>query len=190
MSTVLDWFNNIQDEEKASFIQFIHSFIHSKSFDPSITEELLCKAIRFAKGVQKDEDGDFDLSTGCYDRVEVSEIVGFYLLNLLSNILDKSKITLYRDDGLAIMRNFSGPQIESKRKHIIKIFKDCKLNITIQANLCIVNFLDITLDTGIFKPYRKPDDTSILISLLVIINSCVDICLMFHEIFIILTKPL
>ena len=34
---------------------------------------------------------------------------------------------LYRDHGLRVFRNLSGPEIEKKRKEIIKAFKDCGL---------------------------------------------------------------
>ena len=94
------------------------------------------------------------------------EIVGSYILNLLGNILDKDLVGLYRDDGLAIVRNLSGPEIERKRKAIIKLFKECGLNITIQTNLKIVNFLDIemNLGTGTYRPYRKPDNMPVYIN--------------------------
>ena len=94
------------------------------------------------------------------------EIVGSYILNLLGNILGKDLVGLYRDDGLAIVRNLSGPEIERKRKAIIKLFKECGLNITIQTNLKIVNFLDIemNLGTGTYGPYRKPDNMPVYIN--------------------------
>ena len=97
---------------------------------------------------------------GCYYSAEVCEIVGSYILNLLGNILDNDLVVLYRDNGLAIVRNLSSPEIERKRKAIIKLFKECGLNITIQTNLKVVNFLDIemNLDTGIYQSYRKPDN--------------------------------
>ena len=50
------------------------------------------------------------------------------LMNKRKNYLD---IGLYRDDGLAILQNLSGTQIERKRKDIIKMFKTAGLNITI-----------------------------------------------------------
>ena len=59
---------------------------------------------------------------GYYDRAEVCELVGSYLLKKVSNIVDKTDIGLYRDDGLAILQNLSGPQIQRKRKDI-KMFK-------------------------------------------------------------------
>ena len=55
-------------------------------------------------------------------------------------------------DGLSIVTNLSGPEIERKRKAIITIFKECGLNITMQANVKIVNFVDVemNLDTGTY----------------------------------------
>ena len=110
--------------------------------------------------VKKEIDEDFDVPMGCYNDAEVCDIVGSYILNLLCNILDKDLVGLYRDDDLAIVRNLSGSEIERKRKAIIKLFKECCLNITIKTNLKIVNFLDvkINLDTGTYRPYRKPDN--------------------------------
>ena len=86
---------------------------------------------------------------GCYDSAEVCEPVESYILNLLRNILDKDIEGLYRDDGLAIVRNLSGPHIERKRKAIIKLFKECGLNIPIQTKLK-TNLVDaeMNLDTG------------------------------------------
>ena len=104
---------------------------------------------------------------GCYDDAEVCEIVGSYVLNLLSNILGKHILGLYRDNGLAIIRNLSGPENERKRKAIIKLFKECSLNIAIRTNLNIVNFLDfeMNLDTGTFrKPGRKPGKMPVYIN--------------------------
>ena len=89
-----------------------------------------------------------------YDGAEVCELIGSYLLKKVSNIVDKKSIGLYRDDGLAILQNLSGPQIEHKRKDIIKMFKTAGLNVTIQAGLCIFNFLDMqfNLNNSTYQP--------------------------------------
>ena len=94
---------------------------------------------------------------GCYDGAEVCEIVGSYILHLLHNILDKDFVGLYKDDGLTILRNLSGPEIEKKRKAIIMLFKEFEWNISIQTNLKIVNYPDaeINLDTGTYSPYKN-----------------------------------
>ena len=109
---------------------------------------------------------DFDVPIWCYDGGEVCELVGSYLLKKLSNIVDKKSIDLYRDDELAILQNLSGPQIERKRKDVIKMFKTAGLNITIQAGLRIVNFLDVqfNLNNSTYRPYRKPDNTPVYIN--------------------------
>ena len=36
-----------------------------------------------------------------YNAAEICELVGLYLLNQLSTVIDKSSAALYRDDGLA-----------------------------------------------------------------------------------------
>ena len=82
------------------------------------------------------------------------------MLNLIGERCDKKEIGLYRDDGLAIFKNRSGPENERIKKFIQKTFKDEGLDIIIQCNMKIVNYLDITLNlsTGTTAPYRKPDD--------------------------------
>ena len=60
---------------------------------------------------------------GCYDGAEVYELVGIYILNKLSNIIDKESIWLYRDDGLGIFESLSGRQIERKKKISLKFLR-------------------------------------------------------------------
>ena len=55
---------------------------------------------------------DFDVPMGCYDGAEICELVGIFILNKLSNNIDKKSIGLYRDDGLGMFDKLSGPQIE------------------------------------------------------------------------------
>ena len=46
------------------------------------------------------------------------------------------------------------------RKRIIKIFKDCRLNIAIKMNLKTVDFLDVRFDlvNNTYQPYSKPNN--------------------------------
>ena len=48
----------------------------------------------------------------------------------------------------------------------VKLFKDEGLDITVEPNLKITDFLDITLNlnTGKFYPYRKPNDTPLYVN--------------------------
>ena len=80
---------------------------------------------------------------GCYDGAEICKLVGIYIQNKLCKLMNKKYFRLYRDDGLGILRNTSGPEADRKRKSIIKIFKECGLSITSKINKKIVDFLDV-----------------------------------------------
>ena len=73
--------------------------------------------------------------------------------------LGSLNVGLYRDDGLATCTK-TPKQVEEIKKEMCKIFKKHNLQITIEANKKVVDFLDITLDlrTGIYKPYKKPNN--------------------------------
>jgi len=66
-------------------------------------------------------------------------------------------IGLYRDDWLAVSH---GPPHTTERikKEICKLFANKKLEITIEANKKLVNYLDVTLDLNPRKhyPFMKP----------------------------------
>ena len=66
---------------------------------------------------------------------------------------------LYRDDGLGVI-NGTAREIDNTKKNICALFKDIGLKITIEANLKVVNFLDVTinLDSNTYKPYMKPNN--------------------------------
>ena len=97
---------------------------------------------------------------GCYDRTEVCEIVGIYILNKLSNITDEDSIGLYLVDRVGIFENLSGPQIEGKKKSIIKVFKEHGLSIIVTTNIVYVDFLDVNfnLKTESYQRFRKPNN--------------------------------
>ena len=88
----------------------------------------------------------FDVAMGSYDGAEVCELVGLFILDNLSKIIDKNLVGLYRDDGLAILRNMSGPDTEKFRKTIAAVFKQFGLKITTESNLHQVDFLDVTFN--------------------------------------------
>ena len=152
-------------------------------FYPSISEKLLKKAVEFAKqhvNISEQEiriilqtkkgllfsntevwvkkgQKPFDVTMGSWDGAEVCDLVGLYLLSQLSDLnLD---IGLYRDDGLCISA-LNARQTEIAKKKICSIFKDNGLNITAEANMKSVDFLDVNLnlETGTYKPFMKPND--------------------------------
>ena len=94
---------------------------------------------------------------GTYDGAEVCELVGSFLLHQLSNKYNKKDIGLYREDGLAVFKNKSGPQVERIKKDFQNVFRENDLNIVIKCNRKIVDYLDITLNflNNTYKPFSK-----------------------------------
>ena len=147
-----------------------HTFIAFDicDFYPSITEELLEKALDFTSHynvieITTDErriirhtkkttlynnnmpwrkiTSDFDVTMGSFDGAETCELVGLFLFTKLTHL--DVNVGLYRDDGLATCTK-SPKQVEAIKKERCKIFKHNSLQITIEANKKIVAFLDIT----------------------------------------------
>ena len=52
------------------------------------------------------------------------------------------------------------------KKKMCKIFKENRLNITVECNLAITNFLDVTFDlkSGTYYPYRKQNNEILYIN--------------------------
>ena len=78
------------------------------------------------------------------------------MLNCVEHAFTKDEVGLYRDgDGLGIVRNAPGPEIDRKKKNVIDICKQYGLTIVIQTNLKVVDFLDFRLDLNndTFNPY-------------------------------------
>ena len=124
--------------------------------------------MRINLGKRKKTESYFDVTMGSYDGAEICELVGIYILTRLATIIKKSDCGLYRDDGLVILRNVNGQQIDRTRKNIIKIFKDVGFSIDIENDTKVVEFLDITfnLSNGIYKRYKKANNT------LLYVNKC------------------
>ena len=103
---------------------------------------------------------------GSYDGAEICELVGLYLLNQLSIVIDKSSVGLYRDDGLAAINNANGPKLDRIRKDIIALFKEEGLSITIETNLIETDFLGVTLNLVTKKcfPFQKANNTPLYIN--------------------------
>ena len=188
-STVIEWFSNIQDKSKCRFIKF-----DIEEFYPSISERLLNNAISFAQTitevtppivniiklarksllfdsnketwVKKGNNPTFDVTMGCFDGAETCELVGLYMLNKLTNIINIKNIGLYRDDGLAVVQDSNGPKMDKIRKDIIRTFKEEGLSITIETNLCATDFLDVSFDliTGKYFPFRKPNSNLLYVN--------------------------
>ena len=57
----------------------------------------------------KKDNPEFDVTMGTYDGAELCELVGLYLLDLLTKEFGKQNIGLYRDDDLSCFENISCP---------------------------------------------------------------------------------
>ena len=185
---VAEWFKGIADKNRCTFVCF-----DIAEFYPSISEGLLRKALAWAKmhteiteneieviynsrksllfskgktWMKRDGGGLFDVAMGSYDGAEVCELIGSFALATLPVRYRAGNIGLYRDDGLGYLRNMTGRQTDRAKKDIQDHFKELGLRITIEANLRVTNFLDLTLNfnTGKYYPYRKPNDTPLYIS--------------------------
>ena len=178
-SEVIDWFNNIDNKSRSSFL-----ILDIVDFYPSISEKLLDKAIDFAQTVTsispnklktirnarktllfnqgiawQKTTGLSDVTQGGLDSCQVCELVGLYLLNLMRDRFPMMNFGLYRDDGLASHRRIPGPTLDRYRKGIEDLFLENELKITIATGLKHVDFLDVTfnLSTETYRPYKKPN---------------------------------
>ena len=72
----------------------------------------------------------------------------------------KNTVGIYRDDGLAVFKNISGPESEHIKKNFQSLFKKYGLEIIIECNKKVVDYLGVTfnLKDGTCKPYHKPDN--------------------------------
>ena len=139
-----------------------------KDFYPPIKEDLLIETLEFAKQHVtikskdretifharksllynegepwiKKQSNSFDVTMGSYDGAEVCELIGIFMLSLIGNKYNPNNIGLYRDDGLAVFKNTSGPQSEKIKKTFQRMLKNKGLDIIINCNMKIVNYLD------------------------------------------------
>ena len=91
-------------------------------------------------------------------------LIVYLFLSLIGYKYDPNNIGLYRDDGLAVFKNTSGPQSEKVKKAFQRMFKNKGLDIIINRNMKIVNYLDVTLNLndGSYRPYKKPNEEKII----------------------------
>ena len=173
-----------QWKNSTSVIEWFKAIENIVEFYPSISQDLLNKALDFASAYdnitnderniiihaknsilihkqqawQKKGDTTFDVTMGGYDGAETCELVGSFLLSQLQHL--DVNIGLYRDDGLAIS-NAAPRDTEKIKKEICRVFKQNGLRITTEANKQIINFLDVTfnLNKSTYRPFTKPNTT-------------------------------
>ena len=167
---MLQWFVEL-DGSKYSLMKF-----DIVEFYPSITQQLLSRAIKFAekfvdipseeigiiynscksilhsrgkawvKKKNKSDEQVFDVAMGSYSGAEICELIGLYMLHGLSNIFEKKMVGLYRDDGLTAIPIQSGAKTEKLKAAVHRLAKGMGLKVTIEAPLRRTDFLDVQLD--------------------------------------------
>ena len=175
---VIDWFKDLNNKPQLKFIQF-----DIVSFYPRISADLLERALGWAGTIVdisaddkelfthtkqsllfdgkdtwvKKGNSTFDVSMGSYDGAETCEVVGLFMLSQLQHL--PINVGLYRDDGLAVCE-LQAQQVEKVKQKVSAIFEENGLQITVEANLQVVDMLDVTLDlkSDSYKPYMKPND--------------------------------
>ena len=184
---VIEWFNKSHRRTRQSFIKF-----DIVNFYPSITKEIMIKALDFSKQfidineedmkiiihscktilsydgdiwVKKDHSDLFDIPMGSLHGAEVCELVGLFLLDQLKGIMNNTSYGIYRDDGLAIT-NKSKCEQERLTKAIRTIFGNNGFKITIEHGLRQVDFLDVKMDIfeNRYMPFSKPNSETIYVS--------------------------
>ena len=83
----------------------------------------------------KGEGNLFDVTMGAYNGAEVYELVGIFMLYKISQKYNKNDAGLFRDDGLAIFKNISGPKSEGIKKNFQSLFKKYGLEIVKSSRL-------------------------------------------------------
>ena len=103
---------------------------------------------------------------GSYDGAETCELVGLYILSKINAIIPKENVGLYRDDGLAVT-NKPPRAAEKIKKELCEKFKTFGLQITANANIKVLDFLDVTFDLNSksYKPYSKPENTNYYVNI-------------------------
>ena len=173
--STIKWFKTLEEKQMLSFLQF-----DIDSYYPSITPELLDKAINWASQLVpisredrelfhqtkdsllfdrgttwvKKGEHSFDVTMGSYDGAETTDLVGLFLLSQLEHL--PVKLGLYRDDALGVS-TLKAKENEALKKMISDIFKANGLSITIEVNKLSVSFLNVTLNLpdGSYRDFSK-----------------------------------
>ena len=88
----------------------------------------------------------FDVTMGAYDGTKNCELVVLFILFEFQQFNKVKNFGLYRDYGLAVVKNMSGLQSQKVKKELQVLFKKFCLNLIIECNKTTVDYLDITLN--------------------------------------------
>ena len=75
-------------------------------------------------------------------------LLGLHLLSKVSKIIDNAHRGLYRDNGLLLITNCNGRNLDRIRKKLHQTFKDKGLKIAVELCDDNVHFFDISLNVS------------------------------------------
>ena len=136
----IEWFKKIKNKSKATFTQF-----DIIDFYPSITKNILIHSINYArkyteitkeqyeiilacrKTVLKNNRStwvktgseNFDVHMGGYDSSQIADLVGLYILDTLSRIVNPEQIGLYHNDEIIYIPNSNGSNSSRIQKNVV-----------------------------------------------------------------------
>ena len=131
---IKEFYSSINKKLLDNSINFVREHVQIKKEDFSIIQKarksFLCnKEIMW----QKENTNPFAVAVRAYDGAEICELIGLFLLNNLANKFDKNRISLYRDDGLALFKDINGHGADKIRKELHQLFKENGLSLELNA---------------------------------------------------------
>ena len=107
----------------------------------------------------KSGSNNFDVSMEGCDSSQIADLVGLYILYILSRIVSPEQMGLYHIDGIIYIPNSNGPNSLRKQKKMIRAIKFLGFKIEVSSNNKIVNFLDVILNlsNNTYSPFLKAD---------------------------------
>ena len=102
----------------------------------------LGKSLLFFDGNTGTKKGNhmFNVKMVSFDGAAVCQLVSLFLLYEIKHLFGCNCVSLYRDDGLAVLDNISRPKTDRIRKQLIKIFQDYDTKISMELNLIRTDF--------------------------------------------------
>ena len=71
----------------------------------------------------------FDVTMGACNGAKICELAGIFILHNSQNLNKINNFGLYRDDGLAVIKDMSGPQLEKVTKKLQVLFNPLMHNV-------------------------------------------------------------
>lgn len=104
---------------------------------------------------------NFDVPMGAYDSAQIADLVGIYILDILSRICKSQTNRPIQRWWTRVHTDSKGPLTLKIQKKIIRAFKLLGFRIEISSEPKIVDYLDITLNltNNTFKLYHKDNET-------------------------------